>query len=67
MRQHISATQYKIVRVTKDVPCNKRSGDFGVYVMKMIECLAIGCNFEGTPAGLVDLYSLCTILDYVLE
>ncbi|WZZ45993.1 hypothetical protein YC2023_042252 [Brassica napus] len=35
------------VRRLKKVPQNDPPGDCGVYTIKYIECLAIGCTFEG--------------------
>lgn len=35
------------VRRLKNVPQNDLPGDCGVYTIKYIECLAIGCTFEG--------------------
>lgn len=35
------------VRRLKNVPQNDPPGDCGVYTIKYIECLAIGCTFEG--------------------
>ena len=35
------------LRRPKNVPRNDDPGDCGVYSLKYIECLAIGCNFHG--------------------
>ncbi|CAN6919333.1 unnamed protein product, partial [Brassica oleracea] len=35
------------VRRLRTVPQNEKPGDCGVYTIKYIECLAIGCTFEG--------------------
>lgn len=47
-----NSQHFKISKL-KSVPQNEDPSDYGVYALKCIECMAIGCGFEG-------LYVQCT-------
>lgn len=39
--------QFTVKRLRKGIPQNENPGDCGVYTLKYIECLAVGCTFDG--------------------